>query len=103
MLEIHHDDTLVARKQLSVKRVFYGIALVSGIVDGVPCIIVALIGQSSGVHIHHALNGQLLRSFSCHEDVFCVCIDRSGTWVLFGTQSGVWVRMTCMVHCYEVV
>ena len=89
MLEIHHGDVLVARQQLAGQWAFCGNVLACGSVDGVPCVVVSTLGEDGGVYIHHAFSGQLMRSLPFREDVRCVCIDRSGTLVAFGTDSGV--------------
>ena len=99
MLEIHHGDVLVTRQQLVGQGVDCGHVLAFGSVDGIPCVVAATYGEGSGVYIHHALTGELMRSLPFRDDVRCVCIDRSGTKVVFGTQSGVWVRVTCTFYC----
>ena len=88
MLDIHHGDVLVARQQLVGEWVSCGNVLALGTVDGVPCVVVATCGKGRGVYIHHALSGQLMRSLPFRKDVPCVCINRSGTLVVFGTESG---------------
>ena len=102
VLEIHHGDHLVTSQQLA-RYVFTGNALAFGDVDGDPCIVVATRGKGSGVYIHRALTGQLVRSLPFRDDVYSVCIDRSGTLVVFGTQSGLWVSMTRLISRYRVV
>ena len=103
VLEIHHGNVRVTRQQLAGQEVFTGNVLARGTVDSVPCVVAATWGKGSGLYIHHAFTGQLIRSLPFREDVWCVCIDRSGTLVVFGTKSGVWVRLTRMTHCYGVV
>ena len=100
VLEIHHGDELVTRQQLSGRWVNEGNVLTWGIVGGVPCVVTATCGEGkgSGVYIHHAMNGRLMRSLPFRENVYCVCIDRSGTCVVFGTESGAWVKIFCMIR-----
>ena len=101
LLEIHHDDVLVTRQQISGQFVSHGNVLICATVDGVPCVVVATWGEGSGVYIHHALTGQLMRSLPFDDDVYCLCVDRSGLLVVFGTVSGLWFRMACTIRCYR--
>ena len=103
MLKVHRGDALVARQQLAGKSVDIGHLLACGTVDGVPCVAAATCGEGQGVYIHHALSGQLMRSLPFREGVRCVCIDRSGTLVVFGTESGVWFRVVCKIHYHQAV
>ena len=80
---------LVTRQQLGGHQVSFGNVFTCANVDGVPCVLAGTCGVGSGVYIHHALSGKLIRSLPFREDVLCVCIDRSGTLVVFGTESGV--------------
>ena len=100
MLEIHHGDVLVTIRQLGGQQVARGNVLVSGNVDGVPCVIAATHGEGSGVYVHHAFTGELMRSLPFHERVYSICIDHSGTLVVFGTAFGAWVRLSGMNDCY---
>ena len=102
MLEVHYGDELVTRQKLGGDLVPCGNVLACATVDGVPCVVVATWGEGSGVYIHHALTGQLMRSLPFREDVRCVYIDRSGTLVLFGTESGLRLNER-RLHCYRVV
>ena len=102
MLDIHHGDVPVTRQQLG-RRVALRNVLASGTVDGVPCVIGATNGDGGEVYIRHALTGELMRSLPSRENARCVCIDRSGKLVLFGTQTGVQVGVACKIDCYQAV
>ena len=58
--------------------------------DGEPCIVVAGWGKGAGVYLRHAVTLMELRSLSYKEDVWCICINATGTKLFFGTQSG-WI------------
>jgi hypothetical protein len=58
--------------------------------DGEPCIAVAGWGKGAGVYIRHAVTLLEVRSLPYKEDVFCVCINATGTKLFFGTESG-WI------------
>ena len=96
VFEIHHGDVLVTSQQLAGQRVDTGNVLTCGCVDGAPCVVVATCGEGRGVYILHALTGELMRSLPFREGVYGVCIDRSSTLVVFGTQSGLWFPLSCI-------
>ena len=53
-----------------------------------PCIAIAGCGKGAGVYLRHAVTLGEVRSLPYKEDVYCVCINATGTKLLFGTQSG---------------
>ncbi len=69
----------------------YRNAVAARYVDGEPCIAVAGYGKGAGVYLRHALTLGEVRSLPYKEDVYCVCINASGTKLFFGTESG-WIR-----------
>jgi hypothetical protein len=63
-------------------------AVVAACVDGEPCIAIAGYGKGAGIYLRHALSLDDVRSLPYEEDVYCVCINGTGTKLFFGTQSG---------------
>jgi hypothetical protein len=63
-------------------------AVVAMYVDGEPCIAIAGYGKGAGVYLRHAVTLGEVRSLPYREDVYCVCINATGTKLFFGTHSG---------------
>jgi hypothetical protein len=57
-------------------------------VDGEPCIAISDWGEGSGVYLRHAVTLGEVRSLPYKEDVYCVCINATGTKLFFGTELG---------------
>ena len=68
----------------------YGNAVTATYVDGEPCIAIAGFGKGAGVYIRHAVTLGEVRSLPYKEDVYCVCINATGTKLFFGIKSG-WI------------
>ncbi len=65
-------------------------AVAAAYIDGEPCIAIAGCGQGAGVYLRHAVTLGEVRSLPYKEDVYCVCINATGTKLFFGTHSG-WI------------
>ncbi len=59
-------------------------AVAAMVIDGDPCIVIA------GVYLQHALTLGEVRSLLYRENVYCVCVNATGTKLFFGTKSG-WI------------
>ncbi len=56
--------------------------------DCEPCIAIAGYGERAGVHLRHAVTLGVVKSLMYKEDVYCVCVNTTGTKIFFGTESG---------------
>jgi hypothetical protein len=65
-------------------------AVATTFMDGEPCIAIAGYGKGAGVCLRHAVTLGEVRSLPYKEDVWCVCVNATGTRLFFGTQSG-WI------------
>ena len=64
-------------------------AMVGTYVDGEPCI--GFVGRYKMViigYLLHAVTLREVRSMPCTEDVFCICINATGTKMFLGTETG---------------
>ncbi len=61
-------------------------AVVETYVDGKPCIGIAGWGKGAGVYLRHAMTLCEMKSLPYKEDVYCVCINTTGTKLFFGTD-----------------
>ena len=68
----------------------WGNAVVATHLDGEPCIAVAGFGERADVYLWHAVTLGEVRSLPYKEDVYCICINATGTKLFFGTESG-WI------------
>ncbi len=75
--------------QMPMHRVWYN-AVAATYIDGEPCIAIVGQGKRAGVYLRHAVTLGEVRSLPYKEDVWCVCINATGTKLFFGTQSG-WI------------
>ncbi len=57
-------------------------------VAGEPCIAAAGCGKGAGVYLRHAVTLVEVRSLPYKKDVYCVCMNATGTKLFFGTKSG---------------
>ncbi len=73
--------------QLPMKKVGLNAVAVTH-VDSEPCIAIAGRGDGAGVYLLHAKTMGAVRSLPYKEDVYCVCINATGTKLFFGTWSG---------------
>ncbi len=78
---------------LPKKKVESNNAFATTYTDGEPCIVMAVYGQGAGVYIRHAVTMDEMRALPYKEDVYCVCINATGTKVFFGTESGLFYRV----------
>ncbi len=76
--------------QLPIEYVYRN-AVAATYVDGEPCVAIAGWGKGAGVYLRHAATLGEVRSLPYKEDVYCVCINATGTKLFFGTESG-WIR-----------
>ena len=65
-------------------------AVAATYVEGEPCIAIAGWGKGAGVYLRHAVTLGEVRSLPYKENVYCVCINATGTKLFFGTVSG-WI------------
>ena len=65
-------------------------AVAATYVDGEPCIAIAGYGKGAGVYVRHAVTLDKVRSLPYKENVYCVCVNATGTKLFFGTESG-WI------------
>ncbi len=65
-------------------------AIVATYVDGEPCFAVAGKGKGAGVYLLRAVTLGEVKSLPYKKDVYCVCINTTGTKLFFGTESG-WI------------
>jgi hypothetical protein len=62
--------------------------VVATYLEGEPCILLAGWGKGAGVYLLHAVTLCEVRSLPHKEDVWCVCVNATGTKLYFGTDSG---------------
>jgi hypothetical protein len=65
-------------------------AVAATYLNGEPCIAFAGWGKGAGVYLRHAVTLGEVRSLLYTGNVWCICINASGTKVFFGTESG-WI------------
>ncbi len=63
-------------------------AVIATYVDGEPCIAIAAGSKGAGVYLRHAVTLGEVRSLPYKKDVWCVCVNSTGTKLFFGTSSG---------------
>jgi hypothetical protein len=80
-------EVIHANVQLPMDRVNFN-AVTATYVDGEPCIAMAVWGKEAGVYLRHAVTLGDEKSLPYKEDVWCVCINATGTNLFFGTKSG---------------
>ena len=82
-------EVIHSNVQLPIERI-YTFAVVATYLDGEPCIAVGGFGEGAGVYLRHAVTLGEVRSLPYKENVYCVCINATGTKLFFGTKSG-WI------------
>ncbi len=82
-------EVIHSNVQLPMQWIYYD-AVAATYVDGEPCIAIAGNGKGAGVYLRHAMTLGEVRSLPYKEDVYCVCINATGTKLFFGTESG-WI------------
>ncbi len=87
-VSVCHDQEVVHSNVHLPMQYVYLNAVTTIFVDGEPCIAVAGWGEGAGVYLRHAVTLGEVRSLQYKEDVYCVCINATGTKLFFGAQSG---------------
>ncbi len=95
---VRDQEVVHSSLQLPMQFVFYN-AVVATYVDGEPCIAVAGFGEGAGVYLRHAATLSEVRSLPYTEDVYCVCINATGTKMFFGTHTGWIVERILLLKC----
>jgi hypothetical protein len=63
-------------------------AVAATYMNGEPCMAIAGFDEGAGVYLRHAVTLGEVRSLPYKENVYCVCINATGTKLFFGTKSG---------------
>jgi hypothetical protein len=83
-------EMILSNVQLPMEWITHN-AVAATYIDGEPCIAIAGYRKGAGVYLRHAVTLDEVRSLPYKEDVYCVCINATGTKLFFGTKSG-WFR-----------